>query len=136
MKNIKVGDKVRCITDMYVWFTKGKEYKVQDIVNNIIVEVIDDEGSFDHCLYSGEYEPITKTLDNLEVGDVLEQEGQIYRIVEAVCGNLVGFALEYEVFWVTIETLKKDGWKLKEELEPKVKKAIKLLEEKGYKVEK
>lgn len=99
----------------------------------------------DHTRWFGkkELEPITKTLDDLEVGDILFN-GYWERLVIDVSknGKLFGLSEEgdFEMFgeWDTLEEIKKSNYKLKdsEELEPKVKKAIKLLEEKGYKVEK
>lgn len=135
MKNIKVGDKVRCLRgDGYL--TKNKVYKVTAI-STAGVHVTDNFG--DLSIRSLKiFEPITKTLDNLEVGDVLVKEGFFDATVEAICGNIVGTSYtgfkELSVTWDHLSVLKEQGWKLKEELEPKVKKAIKLLEEKGYKV--
>ena len=136
----KVGDKVRCMSDDFTYLTKGKIYTVTDIDNsNNNIDIFDDEGDID--TYSFRYfEPVTKTLDNLEVGDILVDKYNNETEVLAVYGKVYCLSnwdnFGGDVLWYTLESIKKYGWKLKEELEPKVKKAIKLLEEKGYKVEK
>ena len=84
-----------------------------------------------------------KTLDNLEVGDILVNVlGEECKIL-GICGEVyfVSKTNEFDVYsggYAREEIKNRTSWVLKdsEELEPKVKKAIKLLEEKGYKVEK
>lgn len=137
MKKIKVGDKVRCINGTkYDYVTEGKVYKVTEVAHNHIY-VMDDEGDRTGYLFE-DFEPITKTLDNLEVGDVLVNLlGEEHKIL-GICGEVYFISCTNQFasygFSTTIKGIKAMEWKLKEELEPKVKKAIKLLEEKGYKV--
>lgn len=152
MKNIKVGDKVRIRKDLVPDTKYGETYFVEGMRGYLgkvaTITEIKGEGLFFIDNRGWEwtslmFEPVTKTLDDLEVGDVLFNDSYVDeydRVVEAICGNLVasrrlptssaGIIIE----WHLLESLKEGGWKLKEELEPKVKKAIKLLEEKGYKV--
>ena len=150
----KVGDKVRIRKDLVPNTKYGKTYFVtgmKDYLGKVatIITILDG-GLFYIDITrsawewtSSMFEPITKTLDNLEVGDILVNVlGEECKIL-GICGEVyfVSKTNEFDVYsggYAREEIKNRTSWVLKdsEELEPKVKKAIKLLEEKGYKVEK
>ena len=69
-------------------------------------------------VYESNLEPLTKTLDDLAVGDVLVSDGDVVKYtVQATLDNLVACALEssLSVWWVTLKRLKDEGWTIKGE---------------------
>lgn len=118
----KVGDKVKSLIEND-GITKGKLYEITSIYPSIIgdgecIEFIDDLGEL-RGFYPGDYEPYEKSLDNLEVGDVIYDSVGDPRTVLAVCGKLIAISStgnpEKMAWWDTVEYLKQCGYHLKEE---------------------
>lgn len=114
MKNkIKVGDKVRCIKETMSCIKVGEVYTVTGVFDTYIY--VNCEVGVAHPLSRNEYEPVKKTFNNLEVGDVLVNPEYLDVKVIAICGGMV--ALETVLGgawdWNKLEEIKKNGWKLK-----------------------
>ena len=117
MSKFKVGDKVivtKCIN--------GHEFRTGEVVRltsgesrSWRAEKLD--GSEWWHVDVGEIQPMEKTMDNLQEGDVLINSGLDYkRIVEGQIGSLIVVKDTDDNVgrMVTIEQLVDDGWKLKD----------------------
>jgi hypothetical protein len=94
-------------------------YRTYDILDKN-KEVID----WCDCFKDEHLEPITKTLRDMEVGDILVNErGSETKVLEVLINSflmscLSGFKNSWD--WFTFEEAEEEGWKLKTQEEPEV----------------
>lgn len=147
----KVGDKVmvkspltvnydgdKLYGDHYKRSYEGRVYEIEDITHGFYV--INKNYFTDEML-----EPAVKTLDNLEVGDVLKHDGN-YVKVQGITGNIVFIsrsspytdeadsftkaAFEDSFMFSSINELKRKGYKVKQPVEEKLELTLKEIAEK------
>ena len=128
MKNLKLGDKIVCVTDKYKDFTKGKEYEIFEInVEYLTYKVINDYGIkidftfsyFDKCFklkeekdavnhpshYGGENNP-------LEVINIIEHYDLNFNL-----GNVIKYCLRAGKKDELKQELKKAQWYINREIQ-------------------
>lgn len=153
MSKFKKGDKVVALEDHSGYtLTKGKTYVVDSLDYDGDPRVINDEG-YKVGVFSFYFELApkrkynkrkkvsmkVKTLDNLEVGDVLVLNGRFERTVLAVVRSLIALSVAGDptdyLGWYTVTQLNKNGHKLKAQPEQPKELTLKEIEEKlGYSV--
>lgn len=116
MSNYKVGDLIRSKVDES-YITKGNVYRIAEVASGGLVCVLDD-ANFRYWLSSSDIEPVTKSLDNLQAGDVLVNAGSSSsRIVQGTMGETVFYVYDSgdrSPSFASTTQLKKYGWKLKD----------------------
>lgn len=129
MSKFKVGQVIKAISDEHVYTTKSKKWvgKIIDIAPNgqLIAETIScSSGSINgevyRELYPENFAPYIKTLEDIEVGDILIDNVEDERFVMGVAGKMVWLSAneeeaecDGETSLYTMLELKENGYKVK-----------------------
>lgn len=137
---VKKGSEGKCWVynennDKFIKITKIDEKLYYDILDKDKKKIVGCD-----CFTPDDLEPVKKTLDTLEVGDIVEDENGKRKVL-GVCGEVYFMSRQDDFdpysLGFTAKQLKDDGFKVVgQEEDTEVTEAIALLEREGYEVKK